>query len=332
MKHALFETNKGNFLVELNDEKAPITVANFLKYVNRGHYDGTIFHRVINGFMVQGGGMEPGLKQKPTDEPITNEADNGLTNDPYTIAMARTNDPHSASAQFFVNVNKNDFLNHTTATAQGWGYAVFGRVTSGQDVIDAIRQVKTGSKGFHQDVPLENVIVTRAFESDAEGNALGEPAESEEEYQARLAQEAEARALGRQKGAVITRHLVEGAATDVLISVGDDPNPVTGANYRYEFSGFDTAENPSAGEFFPGQRMYLHLLFQNGNPAEHGQNGVTLEALLAVCSHRLQGFQDGPFNSADNQEAMEHIDAAIAALNRRTIARIAREVEGTQTV
>ena len=155
-------TNHGVIKLELDAAKAPKTVENFLNYVKKGHYDGTVFHRVINGFMIQGGGFEPGLKQKPTDAPIDNEANNGLKNDNYTIAMARTNDPHSATAQFFINVNDNDFLNHSSPTPQGWGYAVFGKVVEGLEVVDAIRKVKTGSKGFHQDVPVDDVIIEKA--------------------------------------------------------------------------------------------------------------------------------------------------------------------------
>ncbi|AIO65514.1 peptidylprolyl isomerase [Burkholderia oklahomensis] len=155
-------TNHGVIKLELDDAKAPKTVENFLNYVKKGHYDGTIFHRVINGFMIQGGGFEPGLKQKPTDAPIDNEANNGLKNDTYTIAMARTNDPHSATAQFFINVNDNDFLNHSSPTPQGWGYTVFGKVVEGQDVVDKIKAVKTGSKGFHQDVPNDDVVIEKA--------------------------------------------------------------------------------------------------------------------------------------------------------------------------
>ncbi|RBL67196.1 peptidyl-prolyl cis-trans isomerase, partial [Pseudomonas sp. MWU13-2625] len=138
------------------------TVENFLNYVKKGHYDGTVFHRVINGFMIQGGGFEPGLKQKPTDAPIDNEANNGLKNDNYTVAMARTNDPHPATAQFFINVNDNDFLNHSSPTPQGWGYAVFGKVVEGQDVVDKIKGVKTGNAGFHQDVPTDDVVIEKA--------------------------------------------------------------------------------------------------------------------------------------------------------------------------
>ncbi|CAN0621929.1 Peptidylprolyl isomerase [Burkholderia sp. lig30] len=155
-------TNHGVIKLELDAEKAPKTVENFLNYVKKGHYDGTVFHRVINGFMIQGGGFEPGLKQKPTDAPIDNEANNGLKNDAYTIAMARTNDPHSATAQFFINVNDNDFLNHSSPTPQGWGYTVFGKVVEGQDVVDKIKAVKTGSKGFHQDVPSDDVVIEKA--------------------------------------------------------------------------------------------------------------------------------------------------------------------------
>ncbi|KML54043.1 peptidyl-prolyl cis-trans isomerase [Burkholderia stabilis] len=155
-------TNHGVIKLELDAEKAPKTVENFLNYVKKGHYDGTVFHRVIKGFMIQGGGFEPGLKQKPTDAPIDNEANNGLKNDNYTVAMARTNDPHSATAQFFINVNDNDFLNHSSPTPQGWGYAVFGKVVEGQDVVDKIKGVKTGNAGFHQDVPADDVVIEKA--------------------------------------------------------------------------------------------------------------------------------------------------------------------------
>ena len=152
-------TNKGTIVLELDAAKAPETVANFEQYVKDGFYDGTIFHRVINGFMIQGGGMEPGMKEKPTRDSIKNEADNGLTNDRGTIAMARTPDPHSASSQFFINVNDNNFLNFTSADAQGYGYCVFGKVVEGMDVVEEIKNVATGSSGFHQDVPTEDVII-----------------------------------------------------------------------------------------------------------------------------------------------------------------------------
>ena len=156
------KTNRGPIVIELNQAKAPKTVANFLQYVKDGHYNGTVFHRVIDGFMIQGGGFEPGMKQKPTRAPVKNEAANGLKNDRYTIAMARTNDPHSATAQFFINVKDNDFLNHTAPTPQGWGYCVFGKVVEGQDVVDKIKGVKTGRSGMHQDVPQQDVIIERA--------------------------------------------------------------------------------------------------------------------------------------------------------------------------
>ena len=152
----------GVITLELDQEKAPKSVANFLAYVNKGHYNKTIFHRVIPGFMVQGGGFEPGMSQKPTDAPIDNEANNGLKNANYTVAMARTSDPHSATAQFFINVADNSFLNHTAPTAQGWGYAVFGKVVSGTEVVDKIKAVKTGRKGFHDDVPAEDVVIEKA--------------------------------------------------------------------------------------------------------------------------------------------------------------------------
>ena len=156
------QTNHGEMLVELNAEKAPKTVENFITYVKDGFFDGTIFHRVINNFMIQGGGFEPGMKQKETRDPVENEANNGLRNNRYTLAMARTSDPHSATAQFFINVADNDFLNHTAPTSNGWGYAVFGEVIEGTDVVDKIKLVKTGSKGFHQDVPVEDVIIEKA--------------------------------------------------------------------------------------------------------------------------------------------------------------------------
>jgi peptidyl-prolyl cis-trans isomerase B (cyclophilin B) len=155
-------TNKGVIGLELDAAKAPLTVKNFLSYVESGHYSNTVFHRVIDGFMVQGGGFEPGMKQKDTQDSVDNEAHNGLKNDKYTVAMARTADPHSASAQFFINVSDNEFLNHTAPTPQGWGYCVFGRVVEGQDVVDQIKGVKTGKKGFHSDVPVEDVIIERA--------------------------------------------------------------------------------------------------------------------------------------------------------------------------
>ena len=155
-------TKHGVITLGLDAEKAPDTVANFTQYVKDGHYTNTIFHRVIDGFMIQGGGFEPGMKQKPTRSTVQNEANNGLKNDLYTVAMARTAEPHSASAQFFINVGNNDFLNHTAPTAQGWGYCVFGKVVDGTDVVDKIRKVKTGSKGMHQDVPVEDVVIEKA--------------------------------------------------------------------------------------------------------------------------------------------------------------------------
>jgi peptidyl-prolyl cis-trans isomerase B (cyclophilin B) len=155
-------TNHGVIKLELDAEKAPKSVENFLNYVRAGHYDNTVFHRVIDGFMIQGGGFEPGMKQKPTAEPINNEANNGLKNVNGSVAMARTNDPHSATAQFFINVNDNDFLNHSSPTPQGWGYAVFGKVVEGMDVVEKIKKVKTGSKGFHQDVPADDVVIEKA--------------------------------------------------------------------------------------------------------------------------------------------------------------------------
>ncbi len=154
--------NHGVITLELDSAKAPKTVANFLNYVNKGHYDGTVFHRVIPGFMVQGGGFAAGMKQKPTDGEIENEATNGLKNDNYTVAMARTNAPHSASSQFFINVADNGFLNHTGQNASGWGYAVFGKVVAGADVVDKIKAVKTGNKGGHSDVPVQDVIIEKA--------------------------------------------------------------------------------------------------------------------------------------------------------------------------
>ena len=161
-KVELHIANYGVVTLELDADKAPKSVANFLSYVNKGHYDNTVFHRVIPGFMVQGGGFAVGMKQKPTDGEIENEATNGLKNDNYTVAMARTNAPHSASSQFFINVSNNGFLNHTAPSASGWGYAVFGKVVSGTEVVDKIKAVKTGSKGGHSDVPAEDVIIEKA--------------------------------------------------------------------------------------------------------------------------------------------------------------------------
>lgn len=155
-------TNFGTITLDLNAEKAPITVENFLQYVTDGFYNNTVFHRVIDGFMIQGGGFEPGMNQKPTRAEIKNEADNGLKNEKYTVAMARTPNPHSASSQFFINIADNSFLNFTNPTQQGWGYCVFGKVVEGMDVVDQIRKVKTGNKGGHQDVPVEDVIIESA--------------------------------------------------------------------------------------------------------------------------------------------------------------------------
>ncbi len=163
-KFVQMDTSAGTLRIELDDEKAPVSTANFLAYVNKGHYDGTVFHRVIKGFMIQGGGFEPGMKQRPTDAPIRNEANNGLKNKRHTLAMARTGDPHSASAQFFVNTVDNDFLDFRAENAQGWGYAVFGRVVEGAEVLDQIESVRTGRKGMHDDVPLEDVRIERAVE------------------------------------------------------------------------------------------------------------------------------------------------------------------------
>jgi peptidyl-prolyl cis-trans isomerase B (cyclophilin B) len=156
------QTSKGNITIELDEAKAPESARNFVAYVEAGHYDNTVFHRVIRGFMIQGGGFEPGMKQKAVQAPIRNEANNGLKNDHYTLAMARTSDPHSATAQFFINATDNEFLNFKAESGSGWGYAVFGRVVAGSEVVDAIEQVKTGRSGFHDDVPLEDVVIQRA--------------------------------------------------------------------------------------------------------------------------------------------------------------------------
>lgn len=161
-KVALHIASHGVITIELDAAKAPKTVANFLNYVTKGYYANTVFHRVIPNFMVQGGGFEPGMKQKPTDGEIENEASNGLKNDNYTVAMARTSAPHSASSQFFINVADNGFLNHTAPVASGWGYAVFGKVVEGKDVVDKIKAVKTGRKGFHDDVPVDDVVIEKA--------------------------------------------------------------------------------------------------------------------------------------------------------------------------
>ncbi len=162
MTQVKLTTTFGDIVLELDDAKAPITVANFIQYAKDGHYDGTVFHRVIDGFMIQGGGFEPGLKQKETRDNIQNEADNGLKNVAYSVAMARTPEPHSASPQFFINIANNDFLNFKNKTPQGYGYAVFGKVAEGTEVVDKIKGVKTGSRGFHQDVPVEDVLIIKA--------------------------------------------------------------------------------------------------------------------------------------------------------------------------
>jgi len=156
------QTSMGELVIELETDKAPVTAENFLQYVRDGFYDNTVFHRVINGFMVQGGGFEPGMKQKPTRATIENEAGNGLKNDAYTVAMARTSDPHSATAQFFINVADNNFLNFRAANADGFGYCVFGKVVEGREVVDKIKAVATGNRGFHQDVPAEDVVIEKA--------------------------------------------------------------------------------------------------------------------------------------------------------------------------
>jgi peptidyl-prolyl cis-trans isomerase B (cyclophilin B) len=163
-KTVQMQTSAGALTIELDDDKAPVSAANFLAYVNKGHYDGTVFHRVIKGFMVQGGGFEPGMKQKAVSAAIKNEANNGLKNKRYTLAMARTSDPHSATAQFFINTTDNGFLDFKAENASGWGYAVFGRVTAGTDTVDAMEGVRTGRKGGHDDVPLEDVVILSAVE------------------------------------------------------------------------------------------------------------------------------------------------------------------------
>jgi len=160
----VLKTNQGDIRIELDAENAPASVANFLQYVREGHYDNTVFHRVIPGFMIQGGGMEPGMKQKPTREPVANEATNGVKNKRYTVAMARTSEPHSATAQFFINVADNSFLDYTAPSANGWGYCVFGRVVGGADVVDKIEKVATANSGFHQNVPREDVVILKAEE------------------------------------------------------------------------------------------------------------------------------------------------------------------------
>ena len=164
-KQVQLQTNRGDITIELDDTAAPESARNFLAYVNKGHYDGTVFHRVIKGFMIQGGGFEPGMKQKGTDAPIANESANGLRNEHYTVAMARTSAPHSATAQFFINTADNGFLDHTAPTAQGWGYAVFGKVLAGTEVVDAIEGSKTANRGGHADVPVDDVVILKASEA-----------------------------------------------------------------------------------------------------------------------------------------------------------------------
>ncbi len=163
-KTVQMDTSAGTLRIELDEAQAPLSTANFLAYVKSGHYDGTVFHRVIKGFMLQGGGFDVSMKQKPTLEALRNEANNGLKNKHYTLAMARTSDPHSATAQFFINTTDNAFLDFKAENAQGWGYAVFGRVVQGTEIVDAIEKVRTGRKGFHDDVPLEDVVIVRATE------------------------------------------------------------------------------------------------------------------------------------------------------------------------
>jgi len=160
----VLKTNHGDITLDLDVENAPASVANFLQYVRDGHYDNTVFHRVIDGFMIQGGGMEPGMKQKPTRASVANEATNGLKNKKYTVAMARTSDPHSATAQFFINIADNDFLDYKAPSANGWGYCVFGKVTAGQDIVDRIKAVPTGTSGGHQNVPTQDVVLLKAEE------------------------------------------------------------------------------------------------------------------------------------------------------------------------
>ena len=160
----ILHTNHGDITLELDAENAPASTANFLQYVRDGHYNNTLFHRVIPGFMIQGGGMEPGMKQKPTRAPVANEATNGVKNRNYTVAMARTSEPHSATAQFFINIADNDFLDYTAPSANGWGYCVFGKVISGQDVVDKIKAVPTATSGFHQNVPKDDVVILKAEE------------------------------------------------------------------------------------------------------------------------------------------------------------------------
>jgi peptidyl-prolyl cis-trans isomerase B (cyclophilin B) len=162
MSQVKMHTNYGVITLELDSEKAPVTVQNFLSYVTSGFYSNTLFHRVIDNFMIQGGGFEPGMQHKATRAPVKNEADNGLKNDAYSIAMARTSDPHSASSQFFINVKNNDFLNFKAANAQGYGYCVFGKVIEGKEVVDQIKQVKTGARAGHQDVPVNDVVIEKA--------------------------------------------------------------------------------------------------------------------------------------------------------------------------
>ena len=160
----VLHTNHGDITLELDAENAPASTANFLQYVREGHYDNTLFHRVIPGFMIQGGGMEPGMKQKPTRKPVANEATNGVKNKNYTVAMARTSEPHSATAQFFINVADNDFLDYTAPSANGWGYCVFGKVTGGRDIVDKIKAVPTATSGFHENVPQQDVVILKAEE------------------------------------------------------------------------------------------------------------------------------------------------------------------------
>jgi hypothetical protein len=247
--------------------------------------------------------------------------------------MARTNDPHSATAQFFINVQNNGFLDHTSPSPQGWGYAVFGKVIDGQEVIDQIRRVKTGNKGFHQDVPVEDVVITHAFEVDYATDTpvvRADPQDTAPVDEAVVLSVEEIPRPGNddvyyKKGFEIGTHDVEGAASTVKIFVGDDRGP-DGSNHRYDLLGFQTGGNASESLGFDNPS--LSILFQNGPVPANGANGITIESLYAVICHRLEAFQDGPYACVENQAALEHTQKALEALKSRTAKRVAKGVEG----
>lgn len=302
----LLSTNKGDILLELDAVSAPKTVANFLGYVKDGFYDGTLFHRVIKGFMIQGGGFEVGMKQKTVKEQLENESKNsskaGLKNEPYTIAMARTSAPHSATAQFFINAAHNSFLDYPGQ--DGWGYCVFGKVIEGKDVIDQIIGSKTSRVGMFADVPVEDIIIQKAEAVyDATFNSSVEVTDPDD---------CSAKSSVRY---TLHAHQVGGEANPLVISVTDDVN-LKGIHNRYEITGFNTKTNPS--ELEGVETTVLNILFQNGPIGEDGPNGVTIESLAAACIDRLNRLQAGPHPNGYNEEALHAFEKGLEALRTRT--------------